>query len=175
MKKLGILLFVLALIAAVAFLLLHRRYGLQSAARKEWKREALAEISRWTANTNGVNAELAQLKRAAAQNPDGEGSWIADHLLLMKNGEWIAYRNHCQKSDARIHDIFLGRGSDGKWYYSTFHFCIAMVSLRMEDQPATLADFVRACFLREFDGHSDECLQLTWPSPARDQPSPNAS
>ena len=57
------------------------------------------------------------------------------------------------------------RGSDGKWYYSTYHFCVEMIVLRdMLDQPENLAKFRNECALREFDGHSDACLETTWPS-----------
>jgi hypothetical protein len=38
-----------------------------------------------------------------------------------------------------------------------------MLALRDEEQPDNLAQFIAAYFLREFDGRSDECLNLTWP------------
>jgi len=82
----------------------------------------------------------------------------------MKNGDWIACQNICSKEDSRVQDLFIGRASDGKWYYSTFHFCIGMTVLRdMEQwQPDSLAQFVDAYWLVPFDGRSDECLKATW-------------
>jgi len=86
---------------------------------------------------------------------------------MMKNGEWIAYANICQKEDWRIHDIFIERASDGQWYYSTFQFCTGMIVLRMqgeaEGQPESVPKFVQEYYLRPFDGRSDECLGTTWP------------
>ena len=50
----------------------------------------------------------------------------------MTNGAYLVYSQLCTKQNPRIHDIFIARGSDGKWYYSTFHFCIEMFTLRAE-------------------------------------------
>jgi hypothetical protein len=87
---------------------------------------------------------------------------------VTRNGEWLAYTNVCRKEDRHIHDLFLARGSDGRWYYSTYHFCIGMIVLRMEEQqPEDLAGFAKTYFLRTFDGQSDDCLQKTWPPDSR--------
>ena len=88
-------------------------------------------------------------------------------MILMRKGEWLAYTNVCRKQDRHIYDLFLARGSDGRWYYSTYHFCIGMIVLRMEEQPEDLAEFARTYFLRTFDGRSDDCLQKTWPPESR--------
>lgn len=88
----------------------------------------------------------------------------------MGKGDWIAYTNICQKQDRRIEDLFIGRGSDGQWYYSTFHFCKGMLVLRGEDRPEDLRSFAKGYFLRTFDGRSDESLRKTWP--LRDNSSP---
>lgn len=85
----------------------------------------------------------------------------------MRNGDWLAYANICHKQDGRIRDLFLGRGSDGRWYYSTFHFCNQMIVLKMEEQSTNLVEFAKTYYLREFDGRSDECLQKTWPAGSR--------
>lgn len=86
-------------------------------------------------------------------------------LILMTNGEWMVYRSICRKENFWVRDLFLGRASDGRWYYSTYHFCINMCALgRMgEGQPSSLADFAQTYYLKPFDGRSDECLQSTWP------------
>ena len=85
----------------------------------------------------------------------------------MINGDWIAYSNVCSKQNRRIHDLFIGRGSDGKWYFSTYHFCINMIALRIrtdiEGAHGSLLEFSNDCYLSEFDGSSDVCLQKTWP------------
>ena len=91
---------------------------------------------------------------------------------MLQNGDWIVCENICQKEDNRIHDLFIGRGSDGRWYYSTFHFCVDLMVLHVEDrQPATLAQFADGFYLTPFDGRSDDCLRQTWTGGATDRKS----
>ncbi len=136
---------------------------LRTKARKEWKEKAIAEIGHRVDDRQWLAAETNTLAANAAKDASDPDAWLSDHLILMKNGEWIAYASECTKKDPRIHDVFIGRGSDGKWYYSTFHFCIGMLELRMDDQPESHSKFGQSYFLREFDGRSDDCLNLTWP------------
>ena len=91
-----------------------------------------------------------------------EGNWVGDQMLVMGNGEWIVFRNECVHRHQFLGDIFIGKASNGKWYYSSFHFCCETVVLRMEGQPGNLAAFVGKYFLREFDGKSDEGIGQTW-------------
>jgi hypothetical protein len=107
---------------------------LHSRARKRWKDQAIAEIE------------------------------VGDELLVTKNGEWIVCQNVCSKEQHTPvrRDLFIGRGSDGKWYYSTFHFCVGKCVLQMQRQPDTLAQFVDGYWLRPFDGKWDEALSETW-------------
>jgi len=112
-----------------------------------------------------ISNEIAVLHAEAASR-SGDG-WVGTNILLMTNGEWFVYENNCVKEPSHIHDLFLARGSDGKWYYSTFHFCIEMITLRGEvlgeAKRASLAEFADAYALHEFDGKSDNCLKKTWP------------
>lgn len=135
------------------------RYAPSSNARRAWKDKAITEISSRTTNSAWIDTELVRLKAVGTNDPDDSDGWLSPQLIVMKNGDWLAYANVCQKEDRRIRDLFLGRGSDGRWYYSTYHFCKGMIVLRMENQPEDLAKFVAAYYLREFDGHSDECLE----------------
>jgi hypothetical protein len=154
----------LILIIAVSVFVVRSPNPLHAPARKAWKQKAIAEITRRSSDATWLAAEIDSLKTSSALHPSDGGAWVSDHLLLMRNGEWIGYASKCSKEDGRIHDIFLGRASDGKWYYSTYHFCVGMLELRVEEQPDDLTHFIRDFFLREFDGRSDECLNLTWPS-----------
>jgi hypothetical protein len=142
-------------------------YGLQAKPRRDWKDRALAEITRRSNDSAWVASEVAALKARATKDQTDSDGWLSPRLILMTNGEWIAYANVCRKEDRHIHDLFLGRASDGKWYYSTFHFCIRMLVLKMgmieEGEPGSVEEFAENYYLRTFDGHSDECLQLTWP------------
>ncbi len=150
-------------VAALGLAVLMGGERLNSKARKEWKEKAIVEVAQQTSDTAQVRKEIESLKT----KPSGDSEWdrwISDDIIVMTNGEWMAYRNTCAKEEGRIPDLFLGRGSDGKWYYSTYHFCIGMIVLKtMMDQPESLTKFRSDGYLREFDGHSDECLKKTWP------------
>lgn len=162
-KKLPIAIVLGVFLAALAMVLLRGGDRLRSTARKQWKDNAVAEIALWMSDPKWLAAETNTLAAKAAKDPSDSDAWLSERLILMKNGEWIAYASECSKKDRRIHDIFLGRASDGKWYYSSYHFCIGMLELKMEEQPETLSSFAKDYFLRDFDGRSDVCLELTWP------------
>ncbi len=138
---------------------------LHAAARKEWKEKAVSGIAGHLVDQTWLERELGVVKIKLASEGEEDGGWFTRDLLVLKNGDWIAYSAKCSKEDARIHDIFVGRASDGKWYYSTFHFCIGMIDLRMEGRTDSLSKFITTYSLREFDGRSDECLKQTWPTP----------
>jgi hypothetical protein len=110
------------------------------------------------------NELLAVHAAAITQSDDG---WVGTSLLLMTNGEWLLYQNDCVKEPNHLHDLFLAQGSDGKWYYSTFYFCPRMIVVRSrmfaENDHGSIAAFTRTYFVHEFDGKSDECLNLTYP------------
>lgn len=116
--------------------------------RRAWKNNAIVEIE----------DDL----RLGTQTPFREGEWFSDNRIICADGSSVVYRQKCHKEDRKIHDIFIGHGSDGKWYYSTFHFCIAAIVLMADDQPASIESFAADYFLEEFDGVSDEALRATW-------------
>src|SRR5438067_927658 len=155
---------VLAGIGVAVFL---RAPSLQSSARREWKQKSIAEIAARVANPGWPANELSRLKAESTSEASEGTRWLSDRIIVTRKGEWLAYASSCQKEDGLIPDIFLARGSDGHWYYSTYHFCVGMVVLRMEDQPEDLATFAKTYFLRTFDGQSDDCLQKTWPPGSR--------
>jgi hypothetical protein len=159
MKKALIIAGVCCLLIAIAVI----AFAPSSSARRAWKDRAIAEISSRYTDSTWASNEFARLKMGGLEDVSDSDGWLSPHVIVMRNGEWLAYANICQKEDRRIHDLFLGRGSDGKWYYSTFHFCKGMVVLRMEEQSESLAAFAQTYYLRPFDGNSDECLQKTWP------------
>jgi hypothetical protein len=136
---------------------------LDSRARREWKDRAISEIARQTSETAPILKEIAAMRTKLSVETEWD-SWVSRDLIVMTNGEWMAYRNICAKEKGHIPDLFIGRGSDGKWYYSTYHFCIDMIVLKtMMDQPESLTKFRTDGFLQGFDGRSDECLRKTWP------------
>lgn len=133
--------------------------------RRDWKTSAIGAIESKAADRAWLNKETANLKAKVEAHGEADGKWFSNDLLLMKNVDWIVYSAKCQKDDWRIRDIFIGRASDGKWYYTTFHFCRGMLDLRVEERSESLAKFIASYSLREFDGRSDECLNRTWPIP----------
>lgn len=155
-----IIITVAVLLLVVACVGLHQcRYW----TRRAWKNNAIAQVSKHASDPAWVAAQIEMI-RARHSPSQGEHRYFSSpDMILMKNGEWIACASICRKQDWRIDDIFIGRGSDGKWYYSTYHFCIDMMNLTMYHERPSLQDFAQIYFLREFDGQSNDCLQATWP------------
>ena len=142
--------------------------------RKDWKEQAIPEIIRFADDPERVAQEIAFLGAAEPGSPQRiiAQPWLTDWMILMANGEWLVYKNHCNKRPPHnVRDIFLAKGSDGKWYYSTCHFCVGMIALvSIQDaQPSDLATFARLYNLSEFDGKSDKCLQETKTFPDFDE------
>ena len=154
----------LAVISAIVFL---RPPSRQSSARRAWKEKSIADIAARIVASSWPTNEFAHLKAQSTNESSEDASWFSDHIIVTRKGEWLAYANICQKQDRRIPDLFLARGSDGRWYYSTYHFCIGMIVLRMDEQPEDLTAFAKTYFLQSFDGQSDDCLQKTWPPASR--------
>ncbi len=154
------------LVIAIVVIAMEARAPLASSKRRAWKEKAIAEIASRVSDPTWVTSELAGMKQKAADASSTDG-WLSDRLIVMRNGDWLAYANVCRKEDSRIYDLFLARGSDARWYYSTYHFCKSMIVLRMEEQSDDLTGFSTTYYLRQFDGHSDECLQITWPQDSR--------
>ena len=138
---------------------------LHSPERKRWKDQAISQIAATTRDLHTFSNELATLSANSTAEP--EDGWIGTNLIVMTNGEWLLYQNNCVKEPNHLHDLFLARGSDGKWYYSTFHFCTGMVVVRGrmfgDTDHGSIAEFTRTYFARQFDGKSDECLNKTYP------------
>lgn len=136
--------------------------GLRSPTRRQWKDKAVAAIGETYRDSGGLTNELQRLAAIPASESDSD-HWLSPKMILLKNGEWLVYTNKCRKEDGKIYDIFVARGSDGQWYYSTYHFCINMIVLRVDPQPSSISQFAQTYFCRTFDGRSDDCLQKTWP------------
>jgi len=155
--------------ATVAFLavLIAMHTGCSQRARRVWKEQALLQITQLANDPEWVSRELALLKspQSGGDSRVIADGWLTDSMILMRSGEWLIYRNHCSKEALHgFSDIFLAKGSDGRWYYSTYHFCVKMVNLIMMqdgESPKDIASFASDYFLQEFDGKSDECLQST--------------
>jgi hypothetical protein len=138
----------------------------QYMARKDWKQQAIPEIAKFSDDSKWVSEEIALLCSGEATGNQSiiADRWLTDRMILTASGEWLVYKSHCNKVPPhQVRDIFLAKGSNGRWYYSTCHFCVGMCALVMVQDlpPYDLATFALRYHLKEFDGVSDECLQQT--------------
>lgn len=114
-RRVGFLLLGLLLALGVSMPLLVRSSG--EASRKRWKEESIPLIARSAEDTNWLTQEITMLTNGAPGPRVIIQGWLSDRLLLMNNGEWLVYKNHCPKQKPHnVKDIFLARGSDGRWY-----------------------------------------------------------
>ena len=127
--------------------------------RADWKTGAVARLASLSITNEKVSLELETLKasRAAAANQE----WASDRILLMTNGEYVIYEYRHGRNDYFPPHLFLGHCSDGRWLYSSYHFCNGMAMVRFDDPPGSIDEFARRYSARTFDGKSDECLTIT--------------
>jgi len=165
MRKLSIALFILLCllcVLAIPIVSKWRTEQYRTRIRNEWKAAAIADINRFYDDPAWLETEKAKL--GTSSDNEYITDWFTQHLIVMRNGDWIICSAIARKQDKRIDDIFVGRGSDGKWYYSTYHFCVDMCTLDMgEGRPADLDGFIRQFYLRGFDGEPGTKLGTTWP------------
>jgi len=164
MKKIAVIGTAICLCAVAVGIIIFvgRPERLDSKARRQWKDNAIVQIAKQTSDPAEILKKIETMKTTPLDS-EWWNTWISEGLIVMTNGQWIAYRNVCEKEEDRIPDLFLGFGSDGHWYYSTFHFCVRMMNLTVMGQPKSLTEFSRTYYLKAFDGHSDECLKDTRP------------
>jgi hypothetical protein len=130
-------------------------------ARTSWKATTLPRLSSLSITNEEIRQELEALK--AGPTPNMDFGWAHDHVLLMTNGEYLIYASRHGFNNGLVNHLFLARGSDGRWLYSTYHFCNVMAAVRRDPPPGSIIEFTKKYSAREFDGKSDECLQKTWP------------
>lgn len=123
-------------------------------------------LERRAAKARMIEAIERQVGQLDPETKLEEGDWWDDTFIRFDDGSWITYRARCQKVDPEVFDLFIGRESDGSWYYSTYHFCVGMLALRDSAQMDRLDDFVSYYALERVDGASDQALLPTWPRSA---------
>ncbi len=128
-------------------------------ARAIWKDGALAQLAKTSMTNEEILTEIDQIKHPT---PNLNFGWTHDHVLLMTNGEYLVYASRHGFNNGFVDHLFLAHGSDGRWYYSTYHFCNSMAGADT-DPPGSIAEFASKYAARQFDGQSDVCLQHTWP------------
>jgi hypothetical protein len=128
-------------------------------ARTHWKSEALERLTRLSITNDVVRRELDELRMPKTKDIDF--GWAHEHVLLMTNGESIIYEYRHGANMYFPPHLFLGHCSDGRWLYSSYHFCNSMNMVRFDDPPGSVAEFAKRYAARECDGKSDECLRMT--------------
>jgi hypothetical protein len=135
------------------------RYKYES-ERAAWKTKTLEQLASLSITNQNIVQQLEPLGLRGAGEHD---AWIGEHVLLMKNHEYLIFAFRHGFNNGFVDHLFLARGSDGHWYYSTYHFCNEMAGIGIADPPSSIAEFASLYAVREFDGKSDVCLQHTWP------------
>ena len=129
-------------------------------ARKNWKNETLKNLAALSVTNEQIRIELDQIKNPT---PSLNFGWAHDHVIPVTNGDCLIYAFRHGFNNGFVDHLFLAHGTDGKWYYSTYHFCNHMVAVLADEPAGSIPEFVSRYSLREFDGKSDECLAHTWP------------
>jgi len=129
--------------------------------RALWMEKTLPQLASFPLSNVQIQNEILEIKNNSPRGPyDG---WVDEHVLLMTNGEFLIYAFRHGANSGLYDHLFLAHGSDGSWYYSTYHFCNYMVLVQHDPQPGSIAEFAKTYSVRQFDGKSKECLQHTWP------------
>jgi hypothetical protein len=129
-------------------------------ARESWKSATLRELAGTSITNEQIRIELEQIKNPT---PNLNFGWAHDHVILMTNGEYLVYAFWHGFNNGSVDHLFLAHGTDGKWYYSTYHFCSHMAGIVGDDPAGSIGEFASRYSAREFDGISDVCLKHTWP------------
>jgi hypothetical protein len=159
-KGVFVSLFVILLIAVLGIAcreLMRYRY---ERARANWKTEALRQLSEMSFTNEMIRTELEQLRTPV---PNLDYGWAHDHVILMTNGEYLVYSWRHAFNSGFVKHLLLAHGTDGKWYFSTYHFCNRLTVLHIDKPAGSIAEFCQKYSVREFDGKSNECLKRTWP------------
>lgn len=133
----------------------------QQRARAAWKTTTLAQLGELSLTNKEFSQELEAFKET--RGVGNHQGWIGERFLLMTNDEFLVYAWRHGFNIGSIDHLLLARGSNGRWYYSTYHFCNSMAGVISDDPPGSIADFSSRYSAREFDGNSDVCLEHTWP------------
>lgn len=122
-----------------------------SRKRMSWGCSAIAQLG----NTNDQG-------HPSLDFPEREpGEWVTDTMLLMTNGQTLTYRFR-HGTELIVPHLFIARDSNGRWWYSSFHFCNGMSMIRWEDPPGSISEFAHRFSLRQFDPLTHDWAEPTW-------------
>lgn len=153
---------ILCIIAWVAFVAVKRSDEFHTPERRQWKNEVITAITKDLENPSYLKERFGEVPKPMGEFDTSEPQWLTEDTIVFRDASWLAYRAQTHKNDPKFHDIFIARASDGKWYFSDFHFCKQMMVLESNGQPTSLDQFKWQYFMVEFDGVSDASLNHTW-------------
>lgn len=134
----------------------------QRAKRAHWAMATLPQLSTLSITDSLIREDLQALAQANKADPSFD-LWTGDHVLLMTNGMYLLYKFRHGDNMGFVPHLFLAHGSDGRWYYSSYHFCSLMATVRGDDAPGSIEEFAQRYGVNTFDGTSRVCLRVTWP------------
>src|ERR1041385_7714275 len=104
--------------------------GKQKATRERapGKGPPLGGLAGVSITNEDICRELDELK--SGRKPNIDFGWAHDHVLLMTNGDYIIFASRHGANNGFVDHLFLGHCSDGRWLYSTYHFCNLMAMVR---------------------------------------------
>lgn len=123
-------------------------FGWMWTERTLWKSKALSRLATAERDDRMVQAELHS--KAVPTSESDPRAWAGRHVIKMTNGEYLIYQ-YWHRS-AGVADLFLARGSNGRWYSVNYHFCNEMTVARFTPQPLSIAEFASKYALSEFEG-----------------------
>jgi hypothetical protein len=129
--------------------------------RARWKDTAVERLSLLSPTNSDWADRFASMMERRANNEFE--AWVDEPFLVMTNGEYLVYAFRHGRNNGFVDHLFLARGSNGRWYYSSYHFCNGMAGILSEDRPGSIDEFAQRYFVQEFDGKSPVCLERTWP------------
>jgi len=164
MRKIGIAAGVIAVAMAIAVIAQIKRTDVyHTTVRRSWKNEAIRAIKQDLADSDYLKRRFRETPHPLNELEEADlNEWLTGDTIVCRDASWLAYRAACSKKGP-VYDIFIARASDGKWYYTTYHFCIDACALEGDPQPKSVQQFKERYCLREFDGVSDTSLDATWP------------
>lgn len=130
----------------------------QSRRRAAWSRAAIQQVTGLSITNEPLRGELEELRAGSG----GRISWTSRHLLLMTNGEYLAFASFHGHNAGPPPHLLIAHGSDGRWYYSSYHFCNEMAAVLGDGPPGSIAEFVFRYFALPFDPVGGDCLASTW-------------
>jgi hypothetical protein len=115
-----------------------------------FKKGAVSEINSFLKDKKFIPSQKDLIKKKNKDKDEGGESWFTENYIQMKSGEWMIYSSSSSSENPLAGDVFICRGSDGKWYESGFKFTKNLSVLIMFGQPENLKTFLKEYEFKPF-------------------------